>query len=376
MFLKEKETKMIRVLQVLPRLRRGGSQAFVMNLYRCIDRTKIQFDFIIFTKDHDDYYDEIINMGGKIYHFEKFNGLNYFSIMKKWKVFLKEHKEYKIIHFHVYSTASLYISLAKKNGLKTIVHSHSTSNGKGIKAHIKNTLQLPIRWKSDYLFACSTDAGRWLFGDKATKKKNYFIVPNGIDLQHFYFDSERRQQTRAALSLNDKFVIGHVGGFETPKNHPFIIDVFNDISKQYDSAMLLLVGDGTFLDDIKERVKQLGLNDRVVFAGLHSDVAPLLDAMDVFFFPSLWEGFPVSLVEAQASGLNCIVSDSITLDAKLTNNIFYLSLTNDSKTNWINSLFSSKNDERTRFNMDERLLRFDMKNVCKDLSTFYLKLGE
>ena len=194
---------MIRVLQVLPRLRRGGSQAMVMNIYRSIDHNKIQFDFIIFTKDHDDYYDEIIANGGRVYHFEKFNGLNFFKIKSNFNKFLREHNEYKIIHFHVYSTASIYIPVAKKNGLKTIIHSHSTSNGKGVMALIKNALQLPLRNQADYLFACSSEAGKWLYGKKAISRDNYFFIPNGIPLNQFNFSKEKR------MNIRKKYIILH-----------------------------------------------------------------------------------------------------------------------------------------------------------------------
>ena len=368
---------MIRVLQVLPRLRRGGSQAFVMNLYRNIDRTKVQFDFIIFTNDRDDYYDEIYSLGGKVYHFEKFNGKNYFRIRKSFNSFLENHPEYDIIHIHVYSTASIYLPIAKKHGLKTIIHSHSTSNGNGFLSLIKNIMQLPLRKEADYLFACSTDAGKWLFGKKAIHKQNYRFIPNGIDLKCFNYDPYARDDLRKKLGVSDNFVVGHVGGFETPKNHPFIIKVFKKLYEVNQNARLLLVGDGTYEESIKRMVKEYDLDKAVIFAGLQSNVAPFLFAMDVFFFPSLWEGLPVSVVEAQASGLPCILSSSITKDVAITDLVLYSDLKADIS-NWVHELAKFSERKRatlSKFNF-ESISTFDIANVSLNLVSFYLSLHD
>ena len=363
---------MIRILQVLPRLRRGGSQAMVMNLYRAINRNEVQFDFIIFTKDHDDYYDEIYQLGGKVYSFTKFNGKNIVKIIKEWNSFFEIHLEYKILHSHVRSFASIYIPIAKKHGLTTIIHSHSTSNGKGLTGIIKSILELPLRYQADYLFACSTEAGKWLFGEKALSRDNYRFIPNAINVRDFIFSLDARKRIREHYCIGDEIVVGHVGGFETPKNHTFIIECFRSFLGMYPNAKLMLVGDGTFEKSIRDLCSSFGITQSIVFAGLQSNIGPFLSAMDVFLFPSLWEGLPVSVVEAQASGLNCLLSDTITRDVELTDLLTYYSLSRNAS-EWAKMLASLVPDYRVEASVQnlQRLSAFDSEKTIKDLERFY-----
>lgn len=368
---------MERVLQVLPRLRRGGSQMMVMNLYRSINREKVQFDFVIFTQDHDAFYDEITSMGGKVYSLPRFNGKNYFSYKKAWKVFFKNHPEYKIIHSHYRSCASIYFKIAKKFGLKTIIHSHSTSNGKGISAFLKNMLQRPLRKQADYLFACSDLAGEWLFGKKATALPNYKFVPNGIDINRFLFDKTARAKTRKDFGISeDCFVIGHIGRFSKMKNHVFLFNIFEEYHKKNKNSKLLLVGIGECEQEIREMAQKHELIEDVVFAGLQERTETFYDAMDVFVFPSIWEGFPVSVLEAQTSGLICLISDTITKDVKITKRINYFSL--DELDDWVtflNSLTANEYLNRAVGELEmKKLMPFDSKNVAKELECFYLSI--
>ena len=368
---------MLRILQVLPRLRRGGSQTMVMNLYRAIDRSAVQFDFIIFTSDHDDYYEEIYKLGGKVFHFAKYNGFNRRLIKKEWDSFFNDHPEYKVIHSHVRSFASIYLPIAKKHGLVSIIHSHSTSNGKGFKGFLKSVLEYPLRFQADYLFACSSEAGEWLYGRKATHKNNYFIFPNAIDLRHFTYSEITRNEIRSRLSLDNKFVVGHVGGFETPKNHSFLLSIFAEILKINSNSCLLLVGDGTLEQEIKKKCFQLNISDKVVFAGLQEDVAQFLFAMDVFVFPSLWEGLPVSVVEAQASGLPCFISSTITRDVYLTNLIASKALS-ESPSIWAEDICKEITCKRDRcdFEKTDEYYLFDVSAASQRLLNFYLSINK
>lgn len=363
---------MIRILQVLPRLRRGGSQAMVMNLYRALDREKFQFDFIIFTQDHDDYYDEIRALGGKIFHFKKFNGKNLLSIHKEWNEFFIAHPEYKILHSHVRSFASIYIPIAKAHGLVTIIHSHSTSNGNGVKGKIKSILEYPLRYQADYLFACSTEAGKWLYGENVVFKPNYRFVPNAIPLEKFFYSQADRNRIRHKYGIGEEIIVGHVGGFETPKNHTFLIECFREFLKIYPKAKLMLVGDGTFEEKIKILCQEYQITDSVIFTGLQPDIGQYLSAMDVFLFPSLWEGLPVSVVEAQASGLKCLLSDVITKDVELTDLLTYYSLNEDAK-HWAKALSDMIPQMRLPISEQNfnRLASFDCKNTIKELEKFY-----
>ena len=369
---------MIRILHVLPRLRRGGSQALVMNLYRHIDKTKYQFDFIIFTNDKDDYYDEILSLGGKVFHFHKFNGKNFFSIRKEWENFFRAHPEYRILHSHVRSFASIYIPVAKKNGVKTIIHSHSTSNGHGFKGFIKSILEFPLRFQADYLMACSKEAGIWLFGKKAISKENYLFLPNAIDLKKFAFNYEKRLEVRKKLHIPlDSVVIGHVGGIEKPKNHVFLLSVFKKIMEFNKNSFLLLVGDGTLQKHIENLAVELNVSDKVLFLGNQASVYDFYSAFDILVFPSLWEGLPVTLVEAQASGLKCLVSNKITKDVLISDCLEYKSL-KESPLSWakrtIEILDENKHKDRHVFMKFGNYDLFDVDYATNCLLNFYEKI--
>ena len=356
----------------MPRLRRGGSQAMVMSLYRVLDRENYQFDFIIFTPDHDDYYDEIIALGGKVYHFKKLNSVNMIEVRNEWNHFFSNHPEYKILHSHVRSFASVYIPIARKHGVTTIIHSHSTSNGKGIKGIAKSVLELPLRYQADYLFACSTEAGKWLFGEKAISKPNYRFIPNAISTDNFLYSREDRRIVRERYGIGNETIVGHVGGFETPKNHKFVIDCFRDFLKLKPTAKLMLVGDGTYELAIKKLCHDYCIEENVLFVGLQADVGPFLSAMDVFLFPSLWEGLPVSVVEAQVSGLKCLLSDTITRDVELSDLLTYYSL-NKSSENWAKTLYNLAAEERSPASENNlaNLRAFDCHETIKALEAFY-----
>lgn len=363
---------MIRVLHVLGGLARGGAETMVMNLYRAIDRTQVQFDFIIHTEERQAYYDEIIALGGKIYSFPAFNGKNFFAMRKLWKNFFKEHPEYKILHSHVRSYASLYLPIAKKAGLKTIIHSHNTSNGHGLASFVKRIMQYPIRWQSDYYFTCSKEAGKWLFGNRIVNGSRYFLLPNAIDVNAYAFDERMRTKYRKEFCLENKFVIGHVGRFAKQKNHDFLLDVFKSVYERNSSARLLLVGTGELMDDVKKKCDDMGISECVLFLGSRSDVAQLFSAMDVFVFPSLHEGLPVTVVEAQAAGIRSFISDKITRDVELSNLLTYLSIDSGVES-WTNEILSCQ-IERVDFSMNLKNAGFDIFDSAKKLSTLYFDI--
>lgn len=309
-----------RILQVVGSLENGGSQAMIMQLYRKIDRSKIQFDFIIFKEDNLFYKDEIEKLGGKIYLLPDYKGYNHFAYKKSWKHFLEQHSEYKIIHTHVRSTASIYLKIAKKKGLITIAHSHSTSSGKGIKAFIKTIFQLRLRVYADYCLGCSQKANVWLYGSKIANSSKAYIFKNSIDLNNFLFDENIRDKIRNEYGIGkEDIVIGHVGRMVPVKNHEFIIDIYQEFYKQHEKSKLLLVGDGNLKEKLENKVESLQLENKVIFTGEKNNVNEIMQAMDLFLMPSFYEGFPVTLVEAQATGLKCLISKNITDDVCLTN---------------------------------------------------------
>lgn len=365
--------KPIRILHVFARMDRGGAETMIMELYRNVDRSKIQFDFVVHTTDKCAFDEEILALGGKIHRIPKYSGKNHFKYKKKWNNLFSCYPEYKIIHAHVRSTASIFLKIAKKYGLITIAHSHSTSNGSGITAFFKNTLQKNITIYTDYLLAASEEAGEWLFGSNAIKKDNFFVLNNAIQTEKFIFNKDIREEVRKKLKINNKTVIGHVGNFKKEKNHTFLIDIFQEYHKINPNSILMLIGNGELEDTIKNKVREYELLDSVLFLGSRSDVAELMQAMDVFVFPSFFEGLGIVAIEAQAAGLPVLASKGVPNEAKITDIFQYSSLKNDEKywAKQINGML-----EYTRKNKKNEIVQagYDVNETAFWLEKLYLKL--
>src|SRR5699024_580171 len=271
--------KPIRILQVFSRMDRGGAETMIMELYRNINRSKIQFDFVVHTTDKCSFDDEIIALGGRIHRVPQYNVKNHFNYRKTWHNIFLTYPEYKIIHTHVRSTAPIYLKIAREYGLVTIAHSHSTSNGFGIIASLKNMLQKDIVSYSDYLLAASKKAGQWLFGSDNIIQDNFFVLNNAIDTDKFLYSSNKRLKIRNQLQLEDEFVVGHIGSFGKPKNHRFLIDIFNELYKKNNNARLLLVGDGRLRSDIEAKIEKLGLKGKIILTGVQPNANDFLQAM-------------------------------------------------------------------------------------------------
>ena len=362
---------MLRVLQMIGALNVGGSQAMIMNIYRAIDREKIQFDFVLDRPEERYYANEVEALGGRIYTLPLFRGSNAGEVRRGWDEFLGEHPEYKILHSHVRSYASLYLPVAKKHGLKTVIHSHNTSNGSGPQALAKRALQFPLRYQADVLMACSTEAGRWLYGERACKGDRYVFLPNGVDLGRFRPDQRIRAEYRENMGLSDKRVIGHVGRMQEAKNHGFLLEAFAPAHKNDPSLRLLLVGDGGLRPALEAQAARLGIAEAVIFTGNRSDVAELMEAMDLFAFPSLWEGLPVTLVEAQGVGLPCLISHRISRDVDISPLITRLPI--DSPELWAGELLK----ERERQDVTELVTAsdFEISKSARRLTDIYEALA-
>ena len=364
----------IRILHVLAGMNQGGAETFVMNVYRNIDRNRIQFDFVLFTKKECYFNNEIRQLGGKIFWIPRYNGRNHFTFKKAWDSFFYEHEEYKIIHAHVRSTASLYLRIAKKHGLTTIVHSHSTgSRGNTLERTVKYLLQLRIKKDADYLLAASDKAGHWLYGSKAMRNTNYSLINNAIEAEKFSFDETTRKKYRKLLDIENKFVIGHIGSFTFPKNHNFLIDIFNQVYKRQRNAVLLLVGDGVLRAKIESKVKMSGLDNNVIFLGIRDDIHKILQAVDVFVFPSIFEGLGIALIEAQASGLQCVVSDSIPKEAYVTELVQSVSL-KASSLDWAEKILNTGNYKRINTIEKINASGYNVKDTSIWMEEFYSKL--
>ncbi|HCX49142.1 MAG TPA: glycosyltransferase family 1 protein [Bacillus sp. (in: Bacteria)] len=344
----------------------------IMNVYRNINREKVQFDFIIDKPGEVYYKEEILRLGGRVYELPRYRGKNHFSYVKAWHNFFKEHREYKIIHGHVRSTATIYLSIAKKYGLRSIIHSHSTSSGVGISSVVKNILQYPLRYTVDNLFTCSEEAGKWLYGNKVSTKKNYKIIKNAIEAEKYIIDPIIRKEKRIELGIDDRLVIGHIGRFAYPKNHEFLLEVFKAVCDKNKNSKLLLIGTGELREEIKKRVVSMGLKNNVIFTGIRSDIPDLLQAMDVFVFPSNFEGLGIVAVEAQAAGLKCIVSDRIPKEAFVTDLIEEVSL-KQTKDIWAAEILKLNNRyERTNTYKEISEAGYDIKSSALWLENFYI----
>ncbi|WP_343338745.1 Putative glycosyltransferase EpsF [Terrisporobacter petrolearius] len=358
----------IRVLHVVTYMGRGGLETMIMNYYRNIDRSKVQFDFLTHRDEKWDYDDEIEKLGGRIYHLPR---LNPFSpkYLKALDNFFKEHNEYGIVHCHQDCLSGIVLKYAKKYGVFfTIAHSHNSNQDKNLKYLIKIMAKRNITKYADYLFACGKEAGKWMFNTE-----NFTVLNNAIDTESYIYNEEKALKMKEELDIKDKFVIGHVGRFRPQKNHSFIIDIFKKVSEINNNAVLILVGDGELTNNMKNKVKSLNLNEKVMFLGARDDVNDLMQGMDVFLFPSLYEGFGMVLIEAQASDLKCVISDKVPSDGIITDKVKKLSLDSDIK-QWVEEVLKSKNTRRS-VTADIKQSNYDIKSNSKYLEEFYLKNG-
>ncbi len=358
----------IRVLQVVTHMNRGGLETMLMNYYRNIDRSKIQFDFLTHRPENEkkDYDDEIRSLGGKIYHMPVLNPFSP-SYMKSLDKFFKEHKEYQIVHSHLDCLSAYPLKAAKKNGVPVrIAHSHNTSQERNLKYLIKDYSKRQIPKYATHLFACGQEAGKWMFG-----KHKFQIMNNAIDAKKFIYNEEVRMEKRKELGIEGKFVIGHVGRFNLQKNHEFLIHCFEAFAEKNSDTVLLLIGNGDLQERAKLQVKAYDLEDNVRFLGLREDIPQLLQAMDLFLFPSLFEGLPVTLVEAQAAGIPCVISDTITDEIMITDRISKVPLDADIN-QWLDVISSYKQSPR-KDTMSEIVEHgFDIEKNARWLEEFYI----
>lgn len=368
--------KPIRILHVLGGLNLGGAETMIMNYYRNIDKNKIQFDFIIHSNHKQFYEDEILSMGGKIYRFPKYRIVNHFKYKKAWKKFFNKHPEYKIIHGHMRSTAVIYLKIALDFKLLTISHSHSTDNGKGIISLIKNIYCKNIIKYSNYCFACSDEAAVWLFGNNILSSNKYLQLKNAIDLDKYKYNEGIRKSVKKKLGVENDFVIGHIGRFCYQKNHKFLVAILQKmINFGYKNIKLLLIGNGELKKSIIEQCELLNIRENVIFLENRTDVNELLQAMDVFCFPSFHEGLGIVSIESQASGLPTIVSNNVPSSVLLTNNILQLPLEEEL---WIEEIVRIMNNKMKR--KDNCLLLkthgYDIKTESCKLENYYISLSE
>lgn len=359
----------IRVLHVVTIMNRAGIETLLMNLYRRIDKNKIQFDFLVHTEDKGHYDDEIIDLGGKIFHINKLVPFKTNKYQKELRSFFSAHKEYQIVHSHLNTFSKHVMKAAKDVNIPVkIAHSHISFPGYSLKSLYKAISRLNINRYVDYKFACSEDAARWVFGSKDNVK----IFPNAIDSNQFKFDLNVRQRVREELGADlDTLIIGNVGRLAEQKNHKFLLDVFSYINKKNPNSILTLLGEGELEDFIKNKSKELNVSENVKLLGVRDNVNDYLQAMDVFLFPSKFEGLGIVAIEAQASGLRTIASTKVPKETNVTSLIEYLSL-NDPINVWGDKVLNTTviNDRRDMIN-DIIKAGYDIQENVNWLQYFY-----
>lgn len=361
----------IRVLCVFSRLDRGGAESMCMNLYRAMDRTKVQFDFVKHTPDKGQFEDEIQRLGGRIYEAPTYKLYNHVQYCLWWKRHLKRHPEHTIIHGHYFTIAAIYLRIAKRFGRKTITHAHAergTIDHASLALRIKIAIAERDEKYSDYCFACSKKAGDWLF-----PHKEYRILKNAIDAGEYIPDKTIGDQARSELGiLANQKVVGVIGSFTPVKNPIGVLEIFHSVHSDLPETKLLWCGDGPLRSEIEDKINELGLKESVILAGVRSDIPRMLQAMDVYIMPSLNEGLPVAGIEAQAAGIPCLFSDTVSREVEVTDCCMFLPIDNVEK--WkvyiLEKIFNQKK------NTFEAVVKngYDINKSAEMMQNFYLSM--
>lgn len=363
----------IRVLQEDVILGPGGIESFLMNVYRHIDRDQLQFDFMVHRPQEAVHEKEVRELGGKIYRTPGVNPLNPSDYNKSVMEVLNAHPEYKVIHAHA-DLNGWALRCAAKCGVPTrIAHCHSAKSVINAKYFLIRYEKLWIKKYCTDMFMCSTPAGEWLFGKKAVADGKVKFIKNGVESQRFQYDEKARAEIREEIGAGDKLVFCHVGNFTQPKNNKFLVDVFAEIHKMNPNTMLIMAGDGALREECMQKVASLGLNDSVKYLGVRKDIPRVLQGADLFVFPSLWEGLPLSCVEAQSTGLPVLMSDSITPEVLITDGAKTCSLASGAE-HWAKEALKLCTSYKRRDCRNDIIKAgFDIQDTADFLQEFYLE---
>lgn len=364
----------IRVLQIIGIVAGGGVEAVIMNYYEHIDRTKVQFDFIVHNDNKIDITQKVEAMGGKVYKVTPYYKNPIAFMWDIYKVIKRHH--YRIVHSNMNTLSAFSLFAAWAAGAPVrILHNHSTSSPGETKRNIMKFMLRPFaRLFANHYLACSRLAGEWMYGRKMMDSGKVTIVNNAIDLKKYAFNPQKRNLLRKELGLADEFVIGHVGRFMFQKNHEFLIDVFAEAYKKNPHMALLLVGDGPLRPAMEEKVRKLGLTDHVKFLGLRNNVQDFYHVMDILVLPSHYEGLPVVGVEAQANGLPCLFSTKVTKEAHLTHLAQFWDLEKGAS-KWAKEIISIKCERNKKAGEELRQAGFEIDKEAEKLVKFYIELS-
>lgn len=367
----------IRVLQIIGIVAGGGVESVIMNYYENVDRSKVQFDFIVHDDNKIDITQKVEAMGGKVYKVTPYYKNPIAFTYEIYKVIKKFH--YRIVHSNMNTLSAFSLFAAWAAGVPIrILHNHSTSSPGETKRNIMKFILRPLaRLFANHYLACSRFAGDWMYGQKMMDSGKVTVINNAIDLKKYAFNLQKRKVLRKKLGVADEFVVGHVGRFMYQKNHDFLIDIFAEVHRKIPQMVLLLIGDGPLREGIEEKVRGLNLIENVRFLGVRDDVQDLYNAMDLFILPSHYEGLGMVGVEAQANGLNVLASTAVPDEMKFTNLVQFEDLKNDTS-KWSDRIIQIYyNYHMTRNNRGAPIFnqsKFDISVQAKKLVNYYIQL--
>ena len=362
---------MIRILHSVSNMDRAGIETMLMNFYRHTDRDKVQFDFLVNKPDPGAYDEEIRSLGGRIFVSPGF--MSYRKYLKFMTDLFEEHPEYQIIHTHNGSLMLYALEAAKKNKIPVrIAHAHATAVPVGLKNQLKKLMRPLIKYAATDYWGCSDAAGKFYFSEKRWNKSNE-LIHNAINVDNFTFNEKIRKEIRDEYGFGDKLVIGAVGRMMAQKNHKKLLDVFAEVHKINPNTHLVLIGTGELENDLKQQANELGITDSITFTGVLSNVNEWYSAFDVFVMTSLYEGLPVVAIEAQAADLPCILTDTITPEVKINENVKFLGLY-DEPIKWAKEILDVKQKKRVPRHDELQKAGYDITTEAKRMQNIYLKL--
>ena len=367
---------MLRIIHVVGTMDLGGVETLLMNLYRFIDKEVIQFDFLCHHTTEAAYTSEIRALGGRLFCIPGLSECSIFEYERNLYNFFRDHPEYSIVHSHMNDRNGIILKQAFRAGVPNrFSHIHTLFRNQPLINQARIAIfKKPLNKFTTKAFACSADAGKQLYNRRL--QESLVIIHNGIDSERFRFNCKTRERIKNSIGIGEEPVIGHVGRFAEVKNHMFLLECFKAFTAQYRDAKLILIGTGKLENRLKERSNALGISNNVLFLGNRNDVNEVLQAMDVFVFPSITEGLPVSVIEAQASGLQLLTSDTVSEESVLTNLVSRLSLTQSPET-WAQRMselyIASKENDRTVYPEEIANRGYDAKTVASDITEIYLE---
>ncbi|MFH6769249.1 glycosyltransferase family 1 protein [Gaetbulibacter aquiaggeris] len=374
----------IRVLQVFTIMDRGGAESMIMNYYRKIDRSKIQFDFLVHRNKKAAYDDEIKALGGNIYKLPSINPFYPKSYYKKLRALFDAHNDYSIVHSHINTFSCFPLKIAREFNIPCrIAHAHIAldtfslrtiiRNNVDVSEVLKHIIKLFLRRRINkyptHYFSCGQKAGNWLFGNTSFERMN-----NAIDSEKFQYNSEIEKEYKEKFNLKESIVIGHIGRFDSQKNHSFLLNIFAQLLKKNPNSKLILIGEGPLKRKIENEAKNLAIYEDIFFLGVRDDIVELLQTMDVFVFPSIYEGLPVTLIEAQSSGTPILAADTISEEVKITDLIEFISL-DKSPEFWAEKIMDIKKNNMPKADTKNLIIGngYDIISNVNKLQDFYLQ---